>query len=259
METGGRFGALAVVYVSAFTARFDWDLPLYINPNKPWRNWTAFNLYRRVNEVPETLYCACGELNSPSCRCLEPFLQSSRAQTHRAPRRWLLQPPFKAPHPPLDRHAEKRTADASKRRLVHPLVRDDIDEDVPRGEVWNRWVLWRIDNESWEAISRKWIGAEPPSWSRLQTLSVAESARQTGAHFRCASQNSSFSRRLCALCLFDPRLQANSALWIRLGKARTPAPITLPPKYPLRPLWYTAVCVYVCVLRGNWHRPQNGL
>lgn len=82
METGGRFGALAVGNVSAFTARFDWDLQLYINPNKPWRNWTASNVYRRVNEVPETLCCVCDEPNSRWCRCLEPFLQSSRVQTH---------------------------------------------------------------------------------------------------------------------------------------------------------------------------------
>lgn len=53
METGRRFGALAELNISAFTARFDWDLPLYINPNKPWRIRTEFNLYGGVKEVPE--------------------------------------------------------------------------------------------------------------------------------------------------------------------------------------------------------------
>lgn len=130
-----------------------------------------------------------------------------RRPTHGAPRRWSLQPLLKDPHPPLDVAGGKHKDTKPKPRPFAPLVRDDIEGDVPEGSAGNRWAPRRVDNESWEAISRKWIGVEPPSWSRLQTLSVAESARRTGAHFRCANKNSPFPRRLRGVCVSDRRLQ----------------------------------------------------
>ena len=82
MDAGGQLEALAVLKISALTASFDWDLLLYINPNKPWWLRTEFNLYGEVKEAPEKRQCVRGELISPPWPCLEPFLQSSGAQTH---------------------------------------------------------------------------------------------------------------------------------------------------------------------------------
>lgn len=133
------------------------------------------------------------------------FCQKSGAQTHtelhvgdRCSHRWKLHI-----HRWIGTYKNTPSPTPNTRRL-HPLVRNDIEKDVPGGWPGNRWVLKRTDNESWEAISRKWIGAEPPSWSRLQTLSVAESARRTGAHFRCANETPLFLTA-CAPCAYPFR------------------------------------------------------
>lgn len=50
MGTGGPFGALAAVNISANTAWFARDLPLYINPNDSRQNLTTINLYGHITE-----------------------------------------------------------------------------------------------------------------------------------------------------------------------------------------------------------------
>lgn len=50
MGTQGPFGALAAVNISANTAWFARDLPLYINPNDTRQTPNAINLYRQIAE-----------------------------------------------------------------------------------------------------------------------------------------------------------------------------------------------------------------
>lgn len=80
MGTAGAFGALAAVKISANTAWFARDLPLYINPNDTRRNPTAINLYGHVTEREIVPGRVCVDLNSRVCPCGEHLLPTTHTK-----------------------------------------------------------------------------------------------------------------------------------------------------------------------------------
>lgn len=83
MGTGGPFGALAAVNISANTARFARDLTLYTNPNDPRRDLTVINRHRHVAEHWLVRRRVCASLNSRLCPCVEHLLPPKKKKVVR--------------------------------------------------------------------------------------------------------------------------------------------------------------------------------
>lgn len=84
MGAEGQFGALAAVNISANSAWFAWDLPLYINPNDAMQTSPAINLYGQITGHWIMQHRLSVNLNSRLYPSEEHLLQKKKsgAQTH---------------------------------------------------------------------------------------------------------------------------------------------------------------------------------
>lgn len=100
MGAEGQFGALAAVNISANSAWFAWDLPLYINPNDAMQTSPAINLYGQITGHWIMQHRLSVNLNSRLYPSEEHLLQKKKkwcADTHtelhvgdRCSHRWKL-------------------------------------------------------------------------------------------------------------------------------------------------------------------------